>query len=220
MSAPTFTQGQLLTAAELTALIASVAPLDPATGKLALAAVPDATNLSITAAQETANSALTEAQAAAAAAQAASTAAAAAQAAATSGASTRPWVVFAGNVAPTGTNCQLLASFGVDHVIHTAAGLYQVFLDAAYPLPADIQISGGDALPAWGVEVSGYIGTLASGSDDTVILGGLNRQPTKPWGTDGTSGLSFIEIRTTYQGQQLGSTTGVDWDAIFVRLFW
>ena len=81
MSALTFTPGQILTAAELTALAASLAQLDPATGKLPLTAVPDATNLSITAAQATANAALTEAQEAAAMAATAQQAAAQAAAA-------------------------------------------------------------------------------------------------------------------------------------------
>ena len=83
MTAPTFTPGQILTAAEMTALAAALAPLDPATGQLALASVPGAVTSAIAAAQATATGASTEAQAAAAAAQAATTAAQAAQATAT-----------------------------------------------------------------------------------------------------------------------------------------
>ncbi len=226
MSGP-FTKGQFLTADELNAALANFATLDSTTGELAVTLVPAAVTAAIAAAVADATAAATQAAAAATTAAnaattaaAAQTAAAAAAVAASSGATQRPWAVFAGNVAPTGTDCQLLASFGIDHVVHTAAGLYEVYLDADHPLPADVQISGGDALPAWGCSVSGYIGILPSGTDDTVILGGLNRQPTQPWGKDATSGLSYIQVRTTYQSQQISSTTGVDWDAVFVRLFW
>lgn len=212
-----FTKGQLLTADELNAGLAGFAVLDPATGQLLANLVPAAITAAIAAAVADATAAATQAAAAQVAAAAAQTAA---SAAASSGGSQRPWAVFSGNVAPPGTDCQLLASHGIDHVVHTAAGLYRVYLAAGNPLPADIVIPGGDTLPAWGVMVSGYIGTLSSGSDDTVILGGLNRQPTQPWGTDATSGLSYLDVRTTYQGQMIGSTTGVDWDAVFVQLTW
>ena len=237
-----FTQGELLTSVALDAEFNSKADVDSG-GHLLDSEMPADITAAIAAAQAAATAATqaaATAQAAAAAAQTAATnaqatatsaataasaaqaTAAAAQAAAGSsgGGGSRVWSVFAGNSNATTSICELSAGVGVDHVHQTDIGLYTVFLTSGTVLPPNHVVASGAEIPAFSVNVGAWIGLLPGATDDTVAIGGLNRQAAQPWGMDPESGLYFLNIRLTFQAQVVSSPTGESWAAVFLQVNW
>ena len=237
-----FTPGELLTAAALDGEFNTKADVD-GTGHLLDAEMPVDIATAIAAAQAAATAATQAAATAQAAAAAAQTAATNAQATATSASSAasaaqitataaqaaagssgggggKVWSVFAGNSNATTSICELSAGVGVDHVHQTDIGLYTVFLSSGTVLPPNHVLASGDEIPAFSVSVGAWIGLLPGATDDTVAIGGLNRQAAQPWGMDPESGLCFLNIRLTFQAQVIASPTGESWAAVFLQVNW